>query len=333
MSDVTAIRGQVDRFATIVETYKTAISGGTDFRHRVDDAADLVYENRIGGDNCTALDAAIAAGLVFSHPTIKTWITDHIAYFTNPTTSNQAGLGLSNALGGWYAYLLTKGFRVPQSFAELYALQFGTKFPSLYVFPKGIRPADNADPATSGMHKFGRFTKGAAATGAWASTAGALDITVVAAAVILAINNQAQGGSALTVPVTCTRRAGTTVDVNVTFAGGDGQYTQKRVGEQVLTGPATAGVTTTLPMAATSQFLADEFVLIYKSDTVQEIAQIETVNAGDIVLKNPVINSYAAPDVVIPLFTNGVGKTASGSAGTNGHTADLFAYPERVVAL
>ena len=320
MSVASTILGQIDRMAKIRQASQANASTGDDFWTRVDAAADETYENRVKGSDMTALDSALLAGAFWSTATLKKWFDLHNVYF-----SNDLALSGNPLLA---AYLDTLGgIRIPFEAAECFNEAMYSRLASQYVFPKGTRPADTADPATSGMHKFGRIT-GTAGAPTYASTDGAISSYVKGAGMLIINTDASPAPNSLV--MTCTQQLGTTKDITVTLGGTD-QYKQTILGAQAIGAAAAAAGQKVIPVAATAQFTAGEYCLIWKSDSVQEIGLIATVTSNtSVTMTTNLVNAFAENDLVIPLFTNVAFK--SGTLGDGKHL-DFYAYPDRAIAL
>lgn len=320
MSVATTILGQIDRMAKIRQASQANSSTGTNFWTRVDAAGDMAYENRVKGSNMTALDATLAAGSVWSTAKLKAWFDDHNLYFSNDLALTGTPL--------LAMYLDTLGgIRIPFEAAECFAEAMNTRIASQYVFPKGTRVANLSDPAASGKHKFGRIT-GSTGAPTYVSADGALSSYVKGAGIEIVNVDATPAPNSLV--MTCTQQLGTTKDITVSLSATT-QYAQTILGSQAI---GAAGATTgqkVIPMTATAQFTAGEYVSIWKSDSVQEIGLIASVQANtSITVTTNLVNSYATADLVIPLFTQVAFKS-----GTLGDTKklDFYAYCDRVIAL
>ncbi len=310
-----AIRGVLDRLAYGQEQILTAYVGGTDFWDRIDAAADETFENLVKGTVATALDAEVARGAV---PTqLSNLLTDLDAYANTLGVTTPSGHQLLDAYLESYG-----GWRVPWYAAEAYYYTRGGRLQADRVFSKGVRPANEADPSESGMHKFGRFTPST-----FTADAGALDTTRIVGAPILAINL----GSGQTVGGTfrCTCQDGSSTKDLALSLSSAAQYTQTILGRQAIASPAAAGQKV-VSVAATAQFSEGEYVLLWESDELQEIALVETITDDtSLTMAANLLNSFTTGGFVLPLFVN---VTYQGGGSGSGNV-DFFAMPDRAIAL
>ena len=119
--------------------------------------------------------------------------------------------------------------------------------------------------------------------------------------------------------------------ISVTIAGSAPVNTSYTLGEQVLTGNTAVGATS-IPLAATSQFLAGRQVLVYDTAS-QEIVTVTTVLGASLVV--PALRhayTTAATATVRPLF-DGVQSVTRSSGGNAGDVIDFFVKPDTTPAL
>jgi len=318
MSDASAaiaVQGELDRIAKIRQAMQGVISGDN-FWTRVDAAGDETYENCIKGIDMTALDAAIATAGVWSTAELRKWFTLHNQYF-------QAKLLLASPYLA--SYLATIGWRIPYEAGEAYHEALISRVAAQYVFPKGTRPADESDPATSGMHKFQTWVD-SGGTEVKTAVDGVLENCY---AVAVAISQTASpGGSGHTVTITLSD--GTTK--NVTFTPDATQYGHILIGSQAVGGAGAAAGQKVVPVAATAQFKAATYALLLKADlSVAELILIDSIVTNTSVTATAnLINSFAENDLVIPLVSNCVWQAGTLS---NDKTVDFYAWPDRIIAL
>jgi hypothetical protein len=339
MSALTAIRTLLDRMAAGREASLSVYDGGDPFATVIDGAADLDFEAYLTqGFDALNADTDLAQGLK--------WIGALPAKIVNNLHAYIGSLGITESplLGAYLAAY--GGFRVPYWAAQCYTEAAGVltgavvRLPNTRVFPKGVLVADGADPAAAGLHKFGRFAHSPAAitavdgplvtatreATAAAGTAATAAVQGVVAAGILAVNQgaaQSIGGT-----FTCTLQDGTTKDIAVAFDTA-AQFTQVRVGEQAVGSEAAAGQKV-VAVAATAQFKAGEWVLIYESDTLQEVAQIASIQEDtSLTMESDLLNTFSTDAYVIPMFTD----IAYDSGVSGSGNIDFYALPDRVVAL
>lgn len=317
------IHGALERMAKIRQLAQAIASTGTDFWDRIDAAADETFENRVKGTNATALDAALADGSSIS--------LKFLNFMTDLNTYCSLDLELAVTNGTYLETLLTSyAMRVPFEAAEIWADVFGeaARLPADLVFPKGTRPAAGT-PATSGMHKFGTLT-GSTGDPTYAEVNGALDTKVGGAPVF--ITNDAAATAVTDLTMTGTRVDGTTVDLGMTVSGA-GQYAQTIWASQPVNAAGAAAGQKVIPInGITAPFKVGEPVLITKSDdSVQEVGVVASIVADtSITLEDNLVGTYAAADLVLPMFTDIAWK--SGSVA-DGKVLSLWAYPDRIIAL
>jgi hypothetical protein len=318
----------MDRLAKLRQSYQ-GVNGGTGFWARVDAGADETYENRIKGQSLTDLDAAVTSAKFGAQSNISKWFDLHHSYLSTSTAGAEPGLGLAAPL--WESFLATVGWRVPYEWAELYYDKTGVRIRSEYIFANGTWAANIADNATAGLHKFGASLR---AAGAWTFTAaeGALPTTVKGAPIII-VSNGGSTATAASITATCQDRAATKT-ISVAAAGGAfAADTQQVIGEQALTGNADAGQKI-VAVAATAQFTAGDWVLLVDSDGVTELCQVDTIQANtSLTMETNLINAFttAKTSVVWPLF--GSAAIAGVTGGTNDDSVEIYARPDRAIAL
>jgi len=308
MAALSAIIGQLDRMAAGRQAARANYATGTDFWDRVDAAADETYENAVKGAEITALDTELAAGGVTCNGYARWW-TLHNLYARE--------LGYSD-LG---AYLAVMGLRVPWEASEQSYDSGNGRLTATRVFPKGTLVANEAAPTNAGMHLLGTYLAGAIAAGD-----GALPTTVGPAA-LLAINL----GAAATVGATftCTNWVAATTKSIALSLSGAAQYTQTVLGEQALASGVSAG-DIGLPVSSTAAFTAGEYVLVWESDSLQEVCLVTTLGTGPTRLVVPAIqNAYTTSAKVWPLFRS----VAYGSGASGSGSVALYARPDRIIAL
>lgn len=320
MSAIAQIRLQLDRIAYGRQTQQAAFGTGDDFWTKVDAAADETYENRVKGSDITAIDAELALGGRWYTPALTRWFTLHEDYFR--TDLGYAAVGTAPAMAAYLAAV--GGFRIPYLAAlSLTDAQGSMIMPAARVSPKGILPASEATPLTSGMHRFGTLT----GPTTWASVDGALPSTVGPVG-ILAVNLSATQTVAGT--FRCTNYvAATYKDIALSLSTA-AQYTQTILGSVAVASGVTAG-DLLVQVGATTTFTAGEYVLLYESDAVQELMLVATLGTGPtrLTTTTPILNNYTTGGVVIPLFRSAAYQT--GGTGTN--DVAIYARPDRAIAL
>ena len=279
----------------------------------VDGADDQDYENARKGSRATAADVALLSGPQWASPELKATLNDLEAYCSDV-------LGITGAYPRVGGYLASIGSRVSDRAAENIFEALGNRLPATAVFPKGVLPADGADPSAAGLHKFGRY-----ASSALTAADGALPATIGASGIV-AINLGATQTVAAT--FTATRADGTTVDLALSLSTA-AQYTQTRLGAQAVNTSAAAGQKT-IPLAATAQFKAGEYALVWESDANSEVILVASIAANtSVAATSNLVHSYTGAAVVIPFFRSVVYKNGGSGSGN----VDLFALPDRTIAL
>jgi hypothetical protein len=126
----------------------------------------------------------------------------------------------------------------------------------------------------------------------------------------------------------CTNYVGAaTKDITWSLSGA-AQYKQTILGAQALGSGVSAGAVT-LPVAATGQFTAGEWVLVYESDSLQEVALVSSLTTNTSLTVPAIQNAYTTDALVIPLF----GAVTYQSGGTGTGNATVYALPDRIIAL
>lgn len=323
MSVKTSIQGSMDRLAAIWQAALSIATGGTSFWNRTDAAGDEAFENRVKGSQVTALDTKLANSQVFG-AVFREYLGLLDLYFVSDLSLPQ-----SSPLSSW---LTSVALRIPYGAAEVIvdAKGAGARLPTYQVFPKGIRPNSGSSAASSGMHLIGRLT-GTSSNPTWADVDAGIDTTRIVGAGLLIVNEDATPTPG-TLVMTATRQDGTTVDLSVTLSATT-QYAQTKLGSQAVGAAGAASGQDTVPVAATAQFKAGEYVLMYHDDATQEIAKIAEegiVENTSLTFDGNLVNSYVENDLVIPLYTDVAYKS-----GTLGDTKKLafYAMPDRAIAL
>jgi len=317
MSAESAIKLQFDRIAKGRQSQQAAFATGDTFWTKVDAAADMTYENRIKGSDITALDVALTAGAFWSAPSLARWASLHNSYF-------QADLALAAPF--IESYLASKGWRVPYEFAQSWYEATGYRINKQYVFGKGTKVADEANPTSAGMHCFQTWVY-TGASGVFAVVDGAL-VNCMSPALVTS-TTATPGGSAHA--LTLTLSDGSTTKT-VAFTPDATQYGHQIVGQQAIGAAGAALGQKDIPMAATAQFAASNYVLLVKSDfSVQELVYVASITTNTkLVATDNLINSFVENDLVFPLCVNAVRQ-----AGTlaNDKAIAIWAWPDRIIAL
>jgi hypothetical protein len=320
MSANSAMKLCLDRIAKGRQNSLANYATGDDFWAKVDAAADETYENVVKGVDMTAVDAALAAGTSWSTSALRAFFTLHDTYVRD------LGYAAANGAPALAAYLAAVGgWRVPYLATESAFEAQNLRLPAAQVFPKGTLVANEADPSSSGMHLFGTLT----GPSTWAAVDGALPTTVGPCA-ILAV------GMAATQTVGATFRctnyvAATTKDIALSLSTA-AQYTQTVLGQTTVAAGAAAGATS-VQVAATTNFTAGEYALIWESDALQEVILLGAHGTGPTRLtvagSGTLKNTYTTAAVVYPLFRS----AAYQGSGSGTEAVNVYAMPDRAIAL
>lgn len=322
MSAITAIQGIVDRVAKGRQNGQANFATGDDFWTRVDAAADETFENRVKGSDITDLDAALAAGQVWDSTKLRKLIS-----LLNSYLAVDLGTSGPDYLDNYLASL--GGWRVPYEAGEAIVEAVGTggRLPACRVFPKGTWAANIDGNATAGLHRFGSSLR---ATGAWTWTEdeGALPITTIAPVFVAAHIVGGTPPSACVVHGINQSDAEKAVTLTETFAA-DAQFV---VGEQNIAAEAAAGQKV-VTVAVTGQFTDEEWVLLISADlATAELCQVDSIVTNtSLTMKSNLLNTFANTGHVWPLFKDAHINGVTG--GTNDDTMELYARPDRAIAL
>lgn len=312
MSANTAIISVIDNLAKTRQVKRDAIASRTRSWDLIDAAGDETFENRVKGTNVTAFDDDVEEGGI--GPSVQT-----IAGLFNDYFIQDLELVGSTPFEDW---LDTVGIRVPWDYAEELSA-IGMVLSPEYVFPKGTMIAPG-DPAAAKFHKFGT-----AAASAVTTVDGALPTTLIGGAVLLI--NETSTTSVTNLILKCyLQDAETTKNLTVTLSAAD-QWAQTKLGAQAIGAAAAASGQKVVPVAATAQFTAGEWVMIVHDDASQEKAQIDSIVTNtSLTMESNLINSYAENDLVLPLFTNV--EYVSGSVSAS-DSIGIYAMPDRTIAI
>lgn len=316
MSVETTIRGIFDRLAKVRQNSLSIASGGSDFWARVDASGDEPFENRVKGQAMTDVDTDLATGLKLTTPTLRPLVTLIESYLSLDLgyTGTPKLKAYLDAVGGW---------RVPYEAANCIWDALGSALATYQVGGKGTLVADGSDPSNAGMHHFGDLT----APSTFVAVDGALNpvATGIVGVPVMAVNLSASQTAGAT--FTCTQQSGTTITLTVSYSSA-AQYTQEVLGEQAVSSTAASGQKV-VSVSATTQFKVGEYVLIYESDALQQVAQVASIQPGtSLTMQVNLRNSFTTAAKVWPLFTNVA--YASGGTGTGG--ISLYGRPDRVIA-
>jgi len=322
MSVALTIQGMLDYIAKVRQISQDNVTGGTDLWSRVDASDDEAFENRVKGQYLTDADTALETGALWSAPALKKVFTLLEDYCRIDAGESVPYLG---------NYLASLGIRAPWEAAEAIAEGGITRLLPGRVFAKGTLPANEADPdpATSGMHKFGRWASTGATAGTFTETDGELLITRISGAPVMAVNMSANQTATLT--IRCYKADQTAYkDIAVGFSGAS-QYTQVIAGQAAVTSSISAGATSiaSTGVGSAGNIIAGEYALIWESDDLQEVILVGTVTTNAIAVAAGVKNTYTTGAVIMPLFTDAVPQSVTGA--TNGQNIDIFARPDRII--
>ena len=318
------LSNEIDRWAIIRQAIKAAGAGGTDFLARADANTDELYDlwcNVWESDEC---DTLVANGSMGDSLMFYKWYQPRTSYIVTPTTADREGLGYAT----WQAYLTAMKWRVPYEFGELFYERTLTRFLTTQVGAKGTFHA--TAPSGKGMHDFGQF---AAVTspdpGVFTPNEGDLDITKSVGSPI--IWNPTAAGGDVVATVTLSKFANDDYAVSVDMTGTS--TSEGVIGQVALTSGETAGATvlraTSLPAG---RFVEDDYVLIYETDVLQEIAQVASmITDTSVTVATAIRHTYTNAAKVWPLYTGIV--SVVGTAGTNLKEVDFYARPDRTHAL
>lgn len=308
------ILGILDRVAAGREAQRGGFASGDDFWTRVDAADDETYENRVKGSSITAIDTALPLGGGWGTTTLKKLFTLHDEYI-----NTDLGLTTSPRLGAWLA---AQGWRIGYYAALAHEEAMQAALAAAQVFAPGVRPADEADPSSSGMHLFGTY-----ASAAITEVDGAVPAAIGPAG-ILAVN--LSGSQTVGATFRCTWGTGASdyKDLALSLSTA-AQYTQTILGEEALDDAAAADQAV-VPLGATAAFVAGMQALIWESDDLQEVGTIESVQTDtSITLTASLVHSFTAAAVAIPLFRSVAYQSGASGSGS----VRLYALPDRTVAL
>ena len=322
-----AVLKAVNKWAFLRESYIGVIRDQSDdFWTLADAANDETYENWCNGQEITDCDTALKTAAFGGTAAFAKWEQQQVNYITAAANAARPGLGYAS----WNAYLTALLWRVPWAFAELIFDRRAQRLAAISVGAEGIYSATIGDNSMTGLHDFGQFTK--ASTDTWVPNQDDLDTSETIGAPILYNYESSQASTEITATITAKKVDGSTKDwVGVTCAGG--ADVQLIVGERALTGASNAGQKVIASTnAATGDYVALDYALLYESDTLQEIVQIASLSNG--VSFTTVANlrhTYSDAAVLWPLYIGVSAVTAA--SGTSGKKFSLYARPDRTLEL
>jgi len=318
---------EIDRWAKIRQAIKAAGVGGSDFLARADANTDELYDlwcNVWESDEC---DTLVANGSMGDSLMFYKWYQPRTSYIVTPTTADREGLGYAT----WQAYLTAMLWRVPYEFGELFYERTLTRLLTTQVGAKGTYTATIGTNVVAGLHDFGQFVANTTpANGVFTPNEGDLDITKTVGSPILWNSNSSGGDVVATITVSKFEnddKAWAGVDMT----GGANVYGV--IGEIAMTSGETAGATvlraTGVPALAVE---AGDYVLIYESDVLQEIAVVASmITTTSVTVATAIRHTYTNAAKVWPLY-KGIASVV-GTAGTNLKEVDFYARPDRTHAL
>jgi hypothetical protein len=298
-----SVQKQVDNIAAYKKALLAATVGRGSLWQMVDDAEDQVYENRVKGSSITAVDNSLNSTSFGNN--IAQWFSLHNEYFSQD-------LGLGGLDGGLTAYR----WRVSQFF-NLVQYESG----SSYLTPTNVFPRDDLVLGTH-LQVGDAFTLGVA-----------LDPLQSGPGKVAAIADNVIGAAAYNLSATVTRLDGSFTQLTASFPAASPAGTSKTFGEQALSGNCAAGQPTLL-VAATTQFIVGDYVLIGDSQNTEWGIILSMVPNTSITLTASVRNSYTLANnaKVTPLYA-GVTAATSGGSGSAGDGVTFRFNPDRALNL
>lgn len=305
----TTIMGLLDRAAFQVSAGRYVAVGGTDAWTRVDAAGDETFENRVKGSIATAYDAAMESQPIgqMTYPRQFWQLIDQYAH----TDLSLAGLD---------AYLASKLWRADAKAATILSDA------GIVLSAANIHGDADAGAAAPGV-SLGNLTQSG-------SIASAADISTSYGPSMICGRVTVKGATDWTLSVTCKRTTGANVAVAQVVAGtgiGGAVGDVYILGRQALIGGAAAGQKV-IPVAATAQFLAANYVLISQwsgaaPDEVwleQEVGLVASlVTDTSVTVTTNLLHTYTTDAFVTPLFRGVVAASGSG-----GNASDrIYFYP------
>jgi len=329
----------IDRVAIIREAYIKAAAGGLSFWDLADAAENEVYENWCNVWDISEMDDAVYAATVGDSAAFNKWFAAHNSWLTTAVSAARPGLGYAS----WKAFfgLLTtddadlgKFWRTPWQFAEMYYDKYKTRLGVINVGAKGILSETIGDNVAAGLHDFGLLTKDASPE--WVADAGDLKASLTVGAPILINSDSDDTGTAITASITAKKISSGAVAGTKAYTGvvcPKGVDVHAILGEiEITTGPAAGQkviLSTSVPAASVA---AGDYVLIYESDVLQEIAEVASMlTTTSVTLAKNLRHTYSTAAKVWPLYT-GI-SAVSTSAGTAAKAVSLYARPDRIITL
>lgn len=305
------IQKQMDNLASYRETIIDATAGRTSLWLMAYNGADQTYVDAVVGTTLAGVDTTLN-NCEYGRD-IANWFALHQNYLIligQTVTTGQAG-----QIDAWLA---AQKWRVSQYFNRVYKEWNGSYLTLTNVFPR--------DDLALGTH---------AQSGNVFTPGSSVDLTQSGLGRIMAQIpvGTTIGAATYTVTATLTRFTGAGLSLAVAFPNGSIAGTKLTYGEQALSGNAASGQNV-IAVAATAQFIAGEYILIYDSTGSSEWGVIQSVTLNtSITLTGNLVNSYATVNSakVSPLFS---GVTAATTAnGTAGDNCAFKINPDRTIAL
>jgi hypothetical protein len=296
-----AILGITDRWAYQKEATIQVATGGTDVWHRVDNAQDEVFENRVKGQIATDLDAAFATVIYGQWNTMQQFLALLRDYVT--VDLGYASIG---------AFLTARRLRVDARGGEVFSEWAGPGILAPANIHAHADAGDNVPGLLLGSFEYG----GSLVAGSAVNPAVASESAILARVTAIGANDW-------TLTVTCERADESTADIVQVIKGttGGGAVGDVYVlGRQALSGSASAGQAV-VPVAETAQFAAGQKVLVTQwtgtaPDEVwvaQEVATISTITEDtSLTMTANLLHSYTVAAFVYPLWMAVTGCDDSG---------------------
>jgi hypothetical protein len=322
----TALIGAIGRWGYIRQTYKGAGTTGTDFLYRADAAADETYDLWCNVWETSECDTLVANANVGDSLMFYKWYQPVTNYLLTATTADRAGMGYAS----WDTYLAAMRWRVNYEFGELFYDRTLTRLATTAVGAKGIYTATIGTNVVAGLHDFGHFVAATSpGPGTFTANEGDLDITKTVGSPIIWNSNSSGGDVVATIIVSKFANADYSLSVDMTGAAN----VQGIIGSVPMTSGETAAATALrATTCAAGRFVAGDYVLIYETDALQEIAVVASmITDTSMTVTTGIRHTYTNAAVIYPLYT-GI-TSVTGTAGTLSKEVDFYARPDKLLAL
>ncbi len=321
MSVSLQIRKYLDNIAKTRQVKQEALASRVRLWTIQDGGADEDFENTVGVDDLSTADDCIENASDFRDQKVGKAITLLNDYFRDHCS-------LTNPLMA--SYLASVGYRIPWETNEAHYEAVGTRVSSHLVFPKGTGVADEADPSTAGLHKFGTWSGGST----WTDVDGALDMTKIIGAPIVAVSREATPGDTNAVMRCYIQQSTATPNYkDIAVVPSATLQAQVVVGKQAITGVTGAVIS----VGATTQFLAGEYVLLFENaDGDTSLREVGKIKTGGVVLNTSIeleaapVNTFTAAGFVLPIF---ISCARQSGTLTGGKHVDFYAYWDRIISM